>query len=173
MHFQVKQYFQIPKSVDDRIPTPVECGKIIKEKTNMDSTAARTLGERVNDHLRYKLVALRVQKALNFFIQPKQPLKDEIAQYVRRCGWVDVARIVDRTSVLWNASPPVSGKRSTRNMPLEEPANVRCRGVDMNFCTSTSKISSRSKVLEFVSNQLWPFLQVSVNFKFSDVKISN
>ena len=84
MHFQVKQYFQIPKSVDDRIPTPVECGKLIKEKTNMDSTAARTLGERVNDHLRYKLVALRVQKALNFFTQTKQPLKDDIANFVRQ-----------------------------------------------------------------------------------------
>ena len=172
MHFQVKQYFQIPKSVDDRIPTPVECCKIIKEKTNMDSTAARTLGERAIDHLRYKLVALRVQKVLNFFIQPKQQLKNEIAQYVRRCGWVDVARIVDRTSALWMASP-VSVKRSTRNMPLEEPANVPCRGMSINFCKSTSKISNKSKVLEFVSDQLWPFLQVSVNFKFSDIQISN
>ena len=162
----MKKYFELPKNVDDRIPTSVECSKIIRQNTEMDSHSARTLGERVNDHLRYKLVSLRVQKALNYFTGISEPPNNEIAKYVRNRGWTDVARIVDKTSASWKPAKVSEMKRSTLNTPLEEPANVPC----MFFCKSTSKIRNLSKVMDYVSDQRWPFLQVSVNFKFTKVQ---
>ena len=162
----MKKYFQLPKNVDDRILTSVECSKIISENTEMDSPSARTLGERVNDHLRYKLVHLRVQKALYNFAGVSKPSKDEIAKYVHDCGWGDVARIVDRTSALWKPAKASEMKRPTGKTTLEEPANIPC----MFFCKSMSKICNISKVMDYVSDQRWPFLQVSVNFKFTKVQ---
>ena len=162
----MKKYFQLPKNVDDRIPTSVECSKIIRENTEMDSPSARTLGERVNDYLRYKLVNLRAQKALHNFAGKSKPSKDEIAQFVRNREWGDVARIVDKTSALWKPAKVSETKRCTRSTSLEEPADVPC----MFFCKSTSKIHNLSKVMGYVSDQRWPFLQVSVNFKFTKVQ---
>ena len=130
----MKKYFELPKSVNDRIPTSLECSKIISENTEMDSPSARTLGERVNDHLRYKLVHLRVQKALHNFAGKSKPSKDEIAQFVRNRDWIDVARIVDRTSALWKPAKASEMKRPTGKTTLEEPANVPC----MFFCSSAN-----------------------------------
>ena len=82
--FNAVKNFQTPKNVDDIIPTPVECCNINCKNTNIDSSLAKTLGERVNDHLQYKLVSLRVQKffcELNFFTGAVQPSTDDIAKF--------------------------------------------------------------------------------------------
>ena len=62
-------------------------------------------------------------------------------------------------------SQVIENIKEKRN-PLEEPADVPC----MFFCKSMSKICNISKVMDYVSDQRWPFLQVSVNFKFTKVQ---
>ena len=50
-------------------------------------------------YLRYKLVSLQVQKALNFFTGSAKAPSDDIETCPRNRDWSDVARIVDKTSV--------------------------------------------------------------------------
>ena len=165
----VKKFFQTPKNVDETIPTPAECCNIICKNTNIDSSLAKTLGERVNDHLRYKLVNLRVQKSLNFFTGAIRPSTDDIAKFARNRGSSDVARIVDKTFASWKPAPASDTRRSTRNTPLEEPAAaLPSRGVNIFFCKSTSTICNTPKVSEYLSSQQWPFLQVCERIVFSN-----
>ena len=72
----------------------------------MDNGVAQELGERVNDHLRYKLVQLRVQKVL-------QVLAGSTAAS-------DHARYVDSTLALWKPAPVSENRRSTSHTQLRE-----------------------------------------------------
>ena len=75
------------------------------ENTSIDKAEAKELGERVNDHLRYKLVQLRVQKMLQILAGSTAPSKTTVLNNVRSPGWTDHARIVDSTLALWKPAP--------------------------------------------------------------------
>ena len=94
----------------------------------IDAAAAKNLEGRVNDHLRYKLVSLRVQKTINFFHEPTQPSRDCVAKFVRNRGWSDHARIVDHAMIAWKPSNS-DVRRSTRRTVPEVIQTDLGRGV--------------------------------------------
>ena len=159
----------MPTSVDSVVLTPVECSKTIIRNTKMDAKSAKTLAEKINDHMRYKLVNLRVEKALNFFTGSTQPSKDDIAKFTRNRGWHDVARIVDKVSASWKPASTSETRRSTRNTPVEDPSEaLPHRGMSMFFCKSTLTVCNISKVSQFLADQHWPFLQVQERIAFTN-----
>ena len=167
--FKVKKYFRLPTNVDEKIPTPAQCCKTIMEKTAMDKATARELAEKVNDHLRYKLVQLRVQKMLHLLAGSTAPSKTTVVNSVQSRGWTDVARIVDSTISLWKPAPVSENRRSTRNTPLEDTtSNSPNRGYNMFFCNFTNTIINMQKVAEFVISQHWPFLQICEKIVFDN-----
>ena len=52
----------------------------------MDKAVAQKLGERVNGHLRYKLVQLRVQKMLQILVGSTAPCKTTVVNNMRSRG---------------------------------------------------------------------------------------
>ena len=133
----------------------------------IDAAAAKNLGGRVNDHLRYKLVNLRVQKTINFFHGPTQPSRDCVAKFVRNRGWSDHARIVDQAMIAWKpANSDV--RRITRRTVPEVIQTDLGRGVCMFFCKLTSTFVNTSKIQEYICNQEWPFLQVREKILFAN-----
>ena len=90
------------------------------ENTSMGKTVAQELGERVNDHLPYKLVQLRVQKMLQNLAGSTASSKTTVANNVRSRGWTDQARIVDSTLALRKPAPVSENRRSTRHTPTED-----------------------------------------------------
>ena len=133
----------------------------------IDAAAAKNLGGRVNDHLRYKLVSLRFQKTINFFHGPTQPSRDCVANFVRNRGWSDHARIVDNTMIAWK--PSISGvRRNTRRTVPEVIQTDLGGGVSMIFCKLTSTFVITSKKQEYICNQEWPFLQVGEKIMFEN-----
>ena len=133
----------------------------------IDATAAKNLGGRVNDHLRYKLVSLRVQKTINFFHGPTQLSRDCVAKFVGNRGWSDHARIVDNTMLAWKPSNS-DVRRSTRRTVPEVIQTDLGRGVSMFFCKLTSTFVNTSKIQEYICNQEWPFLQVREKIMFEN-----
>ena len=159
----------MPTTVDCVIPTPVECSKTIVQNTGTDPISAKTLGEKINDHMRYKLVNLRVEKSLNFFTGSNCPSKTDIAKFTRNRGWQDVARIVDKVADCWRPASVSETRRSTRNTPIEDPNEaLPSRGFSMFFCKSTSTVCNAPKVSQFIADQHWPFLQVQERIAFSN-----
>lgn len=140
----------------------------------IDATAAKDLGGRVNDHLRYKLVTLRVQKTVNFFRGPTQPSKECVAKFVRNRGWSDHARIVDYTMLAWKPSN-TEVRRRLRSHGTDTQADLIetdfGRGVSMFFCKLTSIFVNTSKINEYICTQEWPFLQVREKIMFENGSI--
>ena len=157
--FRWKKNFVLPNNPEDTIPTSAECSKEILRRVCIDAAAAKNLGGRVNDHLRYKLVSLRVQKTINFLHGPTQLSRDCVAKFVRTRGWSDYARIVDNTMIAWKPSNS-DVRRSTRRTVPEVIQTDLGRGVSMFFCKLTSTIVNTSKIQEYICKQEWPFLQV-------------
>ena len=87
------------------------------ENTSMGKAVAQELGERVNDHLPYKLVQLRVQKMLQNLAGSTASSKTTVANNVQSRGWTDHARIVDSTLALRKPAPVSENRRSTRHTP--------------------------------------------------------
>ena len=81
------------------------------EITSMDKAVAQELGERVNDHLRYKLVQLRVQKMLQILAGSTASSKTTVVNNLRSRGLTDHARIVDSTLALWKPAPVSENRR--------------------------------------------------------------
>ena len=54
----------------------------------MDKAVAQEMGERINDHLRYKRVHLRVQKMLQILAGSTAPSKSTVVNNVRSRGWI-------------------------------------------------------------------------------------
>ena len=126
-------------------------------------------GERINDHLRYKLVQLRVQKMLQILAGSTAPSKTTVVNNVRSRGWTDHARIVDNTLALWKPAPVSENRRSTRHTPTEDTTpHSHSRGHNMFFCSFTSAIVNMQKVTEFVASQHWPFLQICEKIVFDN-----
>ena len=165
----MKKYFRLPTNEDEKIPTPAQCRKTIMENTSIYKAVAQELGERVNDHLRYKLVKLRVQKMLQILAGSTAPSKTTVVNNVRSRGWTDHARIVDSTLALWKPAPVSEKRRSTRHTPTEDTtAHSHSRGYNLFFCSFTSAIVNMQKVTEFVASQHWPFLQICEKIVFDN-----
>ena len=165
----MKKYFRHPTNVDEKIPTPAQCRKTIMENTSMDKAVAQELGEKINDHLRYKLVQLRVQKMLQILAGSTALSKTTVVNNVRSRGWTDHARIVDSTLALWKPAPVSENRRSTRHTPTEDTTpHSHSRGHNMFFCSFTSAIVNMQKVTEFVASQHWPFLQICEKIVFDN-----
>ena len=131
----MKKIFLLPNNPEDTILTPAECSKEMMRRVCIDAATAKNLGGRVNDHLRYKLVSLRVQKTINFFRGPTQSSRDSVEKFVRNRGWSDHARIVDNTMIAWKPSNS-DVRRSTRRTVPEVIQTDLGRGVSMFFFAS-------------------------------------
>ena len=165
----MKKYFRLPTNVDEKIPTPAQCRKTIIENTAIDKDLAKELGERINDHLRYKLVQLRVQKMLHILAGSTAPSKETVVSNVRSRGWTDHARIVDGTLALWKPASVTENRRSTRHTPLQNTTSLsNSRGYKMFFCNFTCNIVNMQMVTEFLTSQHWPFLQICEKIVFDN-----
>ena len=135
----------------------------------MDKAVPQDLGERVNDHLRYKLVQLGVQKMLQILAGTTAPSKTTVVNNVRSRGWTDHARVVASTLALCKSAPVSGNKRSTRHTPIEDTTpHSHSRGYNMSFCNFSSAIVNMQKVTEFVTSQHWPFLQTCEKIVFDN-----
>ena len=133
----MKKYFRLPTNVDEKTPRPAQCRKTIMENTSMDKAVAQGLGERANDHLRYKLVQLRVQKMLQILAGSTVPSNTTAVNNVRSRGWTDHARIVDSTLALWKPAPASENRRSTRHTSTEDTTpHSHSRGYNMFIAVS-------------------------------------
>ena len=159
----------MPTSVDSVVLTPVECSKTIIRNPKLNANSAKPLGEKINDHMRYKCVNLRVEKALNFFTGSTQPSKDDIAKFTSNQGWHDVARIDDKVSASWKPASTSETRGSTRNTPVEDPNEaLPHRGIGVFFCNSTLTFCNVLNVSQFLADQHWPFLQVQERIAFTN-----
>ena len=70
--------------------------------------------------MRYKLVKLRLEKALNHSTGSTHPSKDDIANFSLNHGWHDVARIVNKISASWKPASITEIRRKTRDTPVED-----------------------------------------------------
>ena len=110
----------------------------------IDAAAAKNLGGRVNDHLRYKLVNLCVQKTMNFFHGQTQPSRDCVAKFVRNCGWSDHERIMDNSMLVWK--PTITAFRRSNGRTVPDVIDTdHGRAVSMFFCKLTSTFVNTSK----------------------------
>ena len=116
----MKKYFRHPTNVDEKIPTPAQCRKTIMENTSMDKAVAQELKERVNDHLHYKLVQLRVQKILQILAGSTAPSKTTVVNNVRSRGRTDHAWIVNSTLALWKPAPVAENRKLTGHTLTED-----------------------------------------------------
>ena len=89
------------------------------------------------------------------------PSKTTAVNKVRSRGWTDHARIVESTLAPWGPEPVSEIRRLTSHTPIEDTTpHSHSRGYNMFFCSFTSAIVNNQKVIEFVTSQHWPFLEI-------------
>ena len=81
----------------------------------MHASSDKALGERINDHMRYKPVNLPVEKTLNFFTGSTKPSKDDIAKFTLNAGGTMLHELLTKPQPLGSLHQPVKpeGQRVT------------------------------------------------------------